>query len=91
MVNTFYLIRYCVGCIAGPQLWKTKNAPRLFESVVTVTWWCLLVVFVGIYWYLCRRENLRRNKYNQGAHDPMIQSAEEDLTYIQDPLFRYSY
>lgn len=92
MVNTFYFIGYCVGCIAGPQLWKTDTAPRFFEGIVTaIVTWCLLVVAVGIYWYLCRLENLRRDKNSQGARDRMSQATEEDLTDIQDLLFRYSY
>ncbi|CAI7657862.1 unnamed protein product [Penicillium discolor] len=92
IVNTFYFIGYCVGCIAGPQLWKTDTAPRFFDGVVTaIVTWCLLVVAVGIYWYLCRLENLRRDQGNQGTRDQTSQAGEEDLTDIQDPFFRYSY
>lgn len=52
--------------------------------------WCLLVVVMGLYWFLCWRENKRRDK---GGH--LYAGREyrdgEDITDIQDPLFRFSY
>lgn len=91
MVNTFYFIGYCVGCIAGPQLWKTKTAPRFFEGVVTaIVTWVLLVIAVCIYWYLCFKENARRDAISSSLPDRPYHS-EEDITDIEDPLFRYSY
>lgn len=90
-VNTFYFIGYCAGCIAAPQLWKSKAAPRYFEGVVTaIVTWCLLVIVMCLYWFLCRMENQRRDS---GGHPYVGREYRdgEDITDIQDPLFRYSY
>ena len=90
VVNTLYFIGYCVGCIAGPQLWKTNTAPRFFEGVVTaIGTWCVLILAVGIYWYLCKKENTRRD--GGDSDSSALEYIEEDLTDIQDSLFRYSY
>jgi prolipoprotein diacylglyceryltransferase len=90
MVNTFYFIGYSVGCIAGPQLWQTTSAPRFFEGVVTaIVTWCLLVLAMCLYWYLCRAENIKRDQENQAATDLVLHT--EDVTDIEDRLFRYSY
>lgn len=91
IVNTFYFIGYCVGCIAGPQLWNSNTAPRFFEGVVTaIATWCLLMIAVSIYWYLCRKENIRRDSQST-ATPHQVYNAEEDITDIEDRLFRYSY
>lgn len=90
MVNTFYFIGYCVGCIAGPQLWQTKSAPRFFEGIVTaIVTWCLLVLVMCFYWYLCRAENIKRDQDDQTSGDRVYHT--EDITDIEDSLFRYSY
>ncbi|ODM23084.1 hypothetical protein SI65_00673 [Aspergillus cristatus] len=33
IVNTYFFIGLCVGCIAGPQLWEPSAAPRFFSGV----------------------------------------------------------
>lgn len=90
-VNTLYFIGYCVGCIAAPQLWKSNAAPRYFEGVVTaIVTWCLLVAVMGLYWFLCWRENQRRDKGRHLSAGREYRHG-EDITDIQDPLFRYNY
>ncbi|XHG08810.1 hypothetical protein AWENTII_011901 [Aspergillus wentii] len=89
MVNTLFFIGYCVGCIASPQLWKSNAAPRYFEGVVTaIVTWCLLVAMMCLYWYLCWFENRKRDRTHHEERDYQVG---EDITDIQDPLFRYSY
>lgn len=90
MANTMYFIGYCVGCIAGPQLWQTKSAPRFFEGVVTaIVTWCVLVLVMVLYLYLCRAENLRRDRETSTSGEVVLHT--EDVTDIEDRLFRYSY
>ncbi|KAJ5639048.1 uncharacterized protein N7484_006910 [Penicillium longicatenatum] len=90
IVNTFYFIGYCIGCIAGPQLWHTNAAPRFFAGIVTaITTWCLFLVAVCIYWYLCRKENAKRDHKNLTSRDQVYHT--EDITDIEDSHFRYSY
>ncbi|PYH56941.1 pantothenate transporter [Aspergillus niger CBS 101883] len=90
MANTMYFIGYCVGCIAGPQLWQTKSAPRFFEGVVTaIVTWCVLVLAMVLYWYLCRAENIKRDQDTRTSAEIVLHT--EDITDIEDRLFRYSY
>ncbi|RAL14704.1 pantothenate transporter [Aspergillus homomorphus CBS 101889] len=91
MVNAMFFIGYCAGCIAAPQLWKTSAAPRFFEGIVTaIVTWCLLLVALGVYWYLCRSENRKRDETQFTAPGIAYQDG-EDITDIQDTHFRYSY
>ncbi|PYH43758.1 MFS general substrate transporter [Aspergillus saccharolyticus JOP 1030-1] len=91
MVNALFFIGYCTGCIAAPQLWKSDAAPRFFEGIVTdIVTWCLLIVALGVYWYLCRSENRRRDEMR--AHSSQITfHPGDDLTDIQDVQFRYNH
>ncbi|KAL5410026.1 hypothetical protein PMIN04_010796 [Paraphaeosphaeria minitans] len=97
IVNAMFFIGYCAGCIGSPQLWTDR--PRYFKGVVTaIVTWCLLIVFVSGYWYLCWRDNARRDAKKEqndtNLHlgcvldengDPAI-----DITDKEDPDFRYS-
>ncbi|KAL1961496.1 hypothetical protein VTN77DRAFT_1675 [Rasamsonia byssochlamydoides] len=91
IVNTFFFIGYCAGCIAGPQLWKDTQAPRFFEGVVTaIVTWCLLFVAVCSYWYLCAAENRKRDRM-AGTVEIRVFEKGEDVTDKEDLMFRYSY
>lgn len=60
ITNALFFIGYCAGCIGAPQLWT--NRPRYFEGVITaIVTWCLLILAVIAYWWLCRRENRKRD------------------------------
>ena len=79
-----------VGCIAGPQLWKDKAAPRYFEGVVTaIVDWCLFIAVVAAYWALCYWENRKRDR--ESIPDNIRQFDTTDVTDREDRLFRYSY
>ena len=87
--NSLYFIGYSVGCIAGPQLWKDKAAPRYFEGVVTaIVDWCLFIVVVTAYWAFCYLENRKRDREST---DDVQQFDTTDITDKEDRLFRYNY
>lgn len=86
-VNTMFFIGYCAALIGAPQLW-TKG-PRYFEGVVTgIVTWCLLVVAVVAYWFLCWKENKRRDALRLVTR---IFEKGQDVTDKEDLSFRYSY
>lgn len=90
IVNTFYFIGYCVGCIGGPQLWKSNTAPRFFQGVETaIITWCLLILAVCLYWFLCAFENKRRDKL-EATGSVRVYEKGQDVTDKEDLLFRYS-
>ncbi|OKL61766.1 hypothetical protein UA08_02466 [Talaromyces atroroseus] len=89
MVNTFFFIGYCVGCIAGPQAWT--KAPRYLAGVILdIVIWCLLFVAISGYWYVCSRDNARRDR-EQSSGGAVIDSEGIDMTDKEDQSFRYSY
>lgn len=91
MVNTYFFIGLCVGCIAGPQLWEPSAAPRFFSGVTMgLSCWCVFIFSVGLYWGLCYLENRKRDR-EQGMNSGSETYAGEDLTDKEDVLFRYSY
>jgi hypothetical protein len=92
IVNALFFIGYCVGCIGGPQLWKSTQAPRFFEGVVTaIVTWCLLFVAMCAYWYVCWSENKRRDLTMAGEAEFRVFEKGEDVTDKEDLMFRYSY
>lgn len=101
VVNAMFFIGYCAGCIGGPQLWTEK--PRYFAGVVAAIFtWCLLVVTIITYRFLCVRENARRDDIVAGQEHAQVPRSGEgelderggakgDLTDKMDTEFRYSY
>lgn len=62
VVNTMYFIGYCAGCINAPQLWLSDQKPRYKQGLVTdLVAWGLMLMATGTYWYVCVRENKRRD------------------------------
>ncbi|RWQ94080.1 major facilitator superfamily domain-containing protein [Paecilomyces variotii] len=89
IVNTFFFIGYCAGCIGGPQLWTVK--PRYFEGVVTaIVTWLLLLIATAAYWYLCARDNRLRDIAEQETTSVPTVEKGQDITDKEDPSFRYS-
>lgn len=90
VVNTLYFIGYCTGCIAFPQLWNTKTAPRYLAGLaVSIASWGVLVLLMGYYWVNGERENKRRDALEA---ETAVERFEEgaDVTDKQDLTFRYS-
>ncbi|PGH12796.1 hypothetical protein AJ79_04020 [Helicocarpus griseus UAMH5409] len=97
VVNTMFFIGYCAGCIGAPQLWTSHAAPRYFEGVVTaIVNWFILIVAMVVYWYLCHRENGRRDKMMMtGAvmgseGEGRMTEERADVTDMEDLWFRYN-
>ncbi|CAM1501341.1 Fc.00g105030.m01.CDS01 [Cosmosporella sp. VM-42] len=97
VVNTMFFIGYCAGCIGSPQLWTLK--PRYTEGVITaLVTWCLLIVTVTVYRFLCGQDNKQRdtrsveNPDHAGGEVNLDKNggSKSDLTDKQDRLFRYS-
>lgn len=91
-VNALYFIGYSVGCIVGPQLWNSEDAPRYNKGCISsiVSWVLLFSCFVG-YYTLCKRENKRRDALAATESDEgVVVSMESDMTDTQDLKFRYT-
>lgn len=87
-VSNMYFIGYAVGCIVGPQLWRTDEGPRFARGVsCNIACVCLLVCSFIFYRFSSLYENKRKEK--------MIQEQEpedfgnEDVTDKQDIRFMY--
>lgn len=92
IVNTYFFIGLCVGCIAGPQLWEPSAAPRFLSGVTMgLSCWCVFIFLVGLYWALCHLENNKRDREQGVDLGPVTAYAGEDLTDKEDVLFRYIY
>jgi len=88
IVNAMYFIGYSVGCIVGPQLWTHK--PRYTSGIILdLVTWGVWIVAVAAYWYICARENKRRESLPEG-HISTYQKG-QDVTDKEDLTFRYSY
>ncbi|KZF20284.1 pantothenate transporter [Xylona heveae TC161] len=91
VVNTFFFIGYCVGCIGGPQLWKSGAAPRYKQGLIlAIVSWILFALSIAAYWAIARWENISRDKLEQ-EKDVRQFHAGEDITDKEDKTFRYIY
>lgn len=91
-VNALYFIGYSIGCIVGPQLWNSEDAPRYNKGCISsiVSWVLLFFCFVG-YYISCRWENRRRDALAAMESDEQEGVAlDSDMTDTQDLKFRYT-
>jgi hypothetical protein len=102
VVSAMFFIGYCAGCIASPQLWTER--PRYFSGVVTaIVTWCLLLVTLFAYRFVCMQDNAARDKFagsSPGMGEGVLATEgvvldkngtpETDLTDKEDQRFRYS-
>lgn len=80
-------LAYCLGNIAGPLFLKGSEAPyypSAFKANTVIL--CLAYLFLGIYYFLCRRENKKRDAMGDEGR---VDHAFEDLTDVQNKAFRY--
>ncbi|KAH7138450.1 major facilitator superfamily domain-containing protein [Dendryphion nanum] len=98
VVSAIFFIFYTVGCIAGPQLWQKKDAPRYTKGCITsvVSWVCLVICYL-VYYFTAKWSNARRAaevgdlaEFEDGAERLGV-SVDSDHTEKQDRAFRYSY
>ena len=93
-VNALFFVGYSVGCIVGPQLWNSVDAPRYSKGCISsIVSWVLLLCCFTTYYFLCRRENARRDSVAgpPGRVDENVGVAlDSDMTDTQDLKFRYT-
>jgi len=93
MVSIAYFIGYCVGCIAGPQLFISTESPLYPTAMGTIIgMYCAYLVSMLAYQELCRRENRRRDRLAASgveAAQPRPAVAEDNTSDIDDLAFRY--
>lgn len=93
MCSTVYFIGYAVGCIVGPQLFISTEAPLYRTAMRTIS--ALYAVFIlaqltflGLNW----RENRRRDRLAINGDQravPRPASGEDNETDKNDLAFRY--
>ncbi|KAH0827737.1 putative transporter [Fonsecaea pedrosoi] len=95
-MNAVFFISYCVGCILGPQTFRSNDAPtysRGFEGQMA----CFVVAIAAIsaYGFLCYLENKRRDRQELGtasvSDSNLTQTSFSDLTDFEKKEFRYTY
>ncbi|KIW95440.1 uncharacterized protein Z519_04024 [Cladophialophora bantiana CBS 173.52] len=83
-------VGYCLGNIAGPLIFREKDAPRYATGFIIVLITAILTqVLTIIYRYLCILENKKRDK--SGILEGFDHAYEDDLTDKTNPQFRYTY
>ncbi|GAA5993152.1 hypothetical protein JCM10908_001314 [Rhodotorula pacifica] len=93
MFSVVYFIGYCVGCIAGPQLFLATEKP-LYRTAMNTIIGMYAVYFVAMLAYreICRRENNRRDRLAaNGCAEAVARPAEKEdnKSDIDDLAFRY--
>ncbi|KAJ6172192.1 MFS transporter ACS family allantoate permease [Penicillium chermesinum] len=91
-VNSIIMIGYCVGNIAGPQFWKTEQAPRyglgVGSCLVSFVILIVLVLIMRIYLHVLNK----RRQSDQPMSEAAIENVEFfDLTDKINPTFVYVY
>ncbi|KAL9109084.1 MAG: hypothetical protein Q9227_006175 [Pyrenula ochraceoflavens] len=82
VTNAVLFLGYCTGNIAGPFFYKTSQSPSYTLGIWSMIVSHLLeVVAVCTFWFLMRRENLRRDR-EQG-----VESEEERERRIKETAF----
>lgn len=89
VINALFFVGYSTGCIAAPQLWD--HPPRYRAGVVcALVDWALVYVFIPWYWWVCWRDNRRREKVQGESEGMGAFLAGVDVTDRQDERFRYT-
>ncbi|BGP29716.1 hypothetical protein JCM10296v2_001455 [Rhodotorula toruloides] len=93
MFSLVYFLGYCVGCIAGPQLFLSYEAPLYRTAMNTIIgMYCAYLASMFLYREICRRENNRRDKLAaEGVEEakPRLATHESNDTDIDDLAFRF--
>ena len=88
-VNSMFFIGYCVGAVAGVQIWV--KPPRYAAGVITtIALWIVLILALCLYLFLCYADNKSRDK-GRGSANETKRGSNDDLTDKQDIHFRYLY
>ncbi|SMN18205.1 similar to Saccharomyces cerevisiae YLR004C THI73 Putative plasma membrane permease proposed to be involved in carboxylic acid uptake and repressed by thiamine [Maudiozyma saulgeensis] len=88
--NAITMIVYNVACIIAPQMFRANQAPRYVPAKIgLLVTQCVCVpaqLYVG---YLCKKENQRRDKEQEGQKKGKYEFL--DMTDIENRNFRYIY
>ena len=98
IISSSTFLGYCVGNMAGSQIFKTKDAPQYIPGTIGASI-CLAAEFVLICcwrgWYVW--QNKRRDKLAAESGIPREEQeqlgremGEKDVTDLQNPYFRYT-
>ncbi|KAM5386538.1 hypothetical protein ACJZ2D_000501 [Fusarium nematophilum] len=98
VVSSLTLVAYCVGNMAGAQVFKTKDAPRYVGGTVACSACFGLQIFTIIGWRLWyMRENRRRDRLAAESGLSEEEQAkrgrelgDQDVTDLNNPYFRYA-
>lgn len=98
VVGAVYFVGYSVGCIVGPQLWQSQDAPRYIKGCITsLASFVILDFILLMYYFVFRSINRKRDAEDSFAHRPTDDgitrwgvSTDSDMTDTADRGFRYS-
>ncbi|KAI4869612.1 MFS general substrate transporter [Hypoxylon rubiginosum] len=99
VASGWVFVCYCVGQIAGPQFFKSKEAPAYHNGIVAMLCGFILnLVLNQILRFIYVRENKRRDKTLEGRSDDEIVEMNreselqgfEDVTDKNNAMFRYA-
>ncbi|KAF6832200.1 allantoate permease [Colletotrichum plurivorum] len=98
VASGWVFVCYCVGQIAGPQFFKSTEAPAYHNGIVAMlAGFCLNLVMNQILRFIYVRENRRRDRMLEGKSEEEIAEMQregevlgfEDVTDKENPMFRY--
>lgn len=90
-VSLIFFLAYSIGCIASPQLWTTKDAPRYYKGLITdIVSFILLIATLLAYRFCMIRENRKKALLEEGEIGDVVQDFDADLTDREDRHFRYT-
>jgi hypothetical protein len=97
-VNALFFISYCAGNIIGPFAFKSSEAPvyRSGITAILVAYCIEMAVCFGFALYLAacnkrKEKNLIATRKINASEEERSEMAFRDLTYIENPFFRYTY
>ncbi|CCD26771.1 Thi73p NDAI_0I02020 [Naumovozyma dairenensis CBS 421] len=86
--NAVTMIVYNVSCIVAPQMFRAYSAPRYIPAkIALLVTQCVCVPLQLYIGYLCKKENAKRDKEQEGQDTKKYQFL--DLTDIENRSFRY--
>ncbi|CUS24496.1 LAQU0S17e00210g1_1 [Lachancea quebecensis] len=88
--NAITMVVYNVSCIVAPQMFRASSAPRYIPAkIALLVTQCVCVPLQLYIGYLCREENKKRDREQEGKATSSYQFL--DLTDIENRNFRYVY
>ncbi|KAL5338748.1 allantoate permease [Aspergillus crustosus] len=95
--TAMFFLGYCAGNILGPQVFRDNDAPTYHKGYIGLLASLIVAaVCVALYGLLCKLDNMRRDKLQQGVQLQLTEEekwreAFSDQTDKEKLNFRYSY